>query len=269
MEQDQYLRRADGSIYGVREMPKTDTYEKAWENLDTLPFPSHAGCVNIDLGPDVYAMVDFDADVYRVGLYYQLDGDQDEGGVCAEFERFSDCEAFVTRLAKVRAPEDTVTSIQYSRDGWVTSGDPATIEILMREGKLEQHNRENRRMYRKIDSVPEVSAAGYARAGTGNPSACWNCGTDLSDVPVDDNCPKCGADTQSVIDRDPLGARSISESEGPYHETEQALKKFIAAGFELVEVWGNLDETHPLPERLRFPLSLDEWLSELQAHYGV
>lgn len=108
MEQDEYLRRADGSIYGMREPVKpaepTEDYKVADANLDTLPYADYdgTGCRYIDLGPAVYALVDWDG-TYRVGLYFNLP-DQDEGGICAEFERFSDCEAFCLRLSAAHAP---------------------------------------------------------------------------------------------------------------------------------------------------------------------
>jgi len=52
---------------------------------------------------------------------------------------------------------------------------------------------------------------------------------------------------------------------------EGAFWTFHAAGMKLVEVWDvpgfNADEWKPLPDRLRPPLSLDEWLTELLVHY--
>ena len=59
MTTDQYLRRPDGSIYGVRE--KTE-YEVADENLTSIlgGAMDGAGCRYIDLGPNVYALIDFD-----------------------------------------------------------------------------------------------------------------------------------------------------------------------------------------------------------------
>jgi hypothetical protein len=50
-----------------------------------------------------------------------------------------------------------------------------------------------------------------------------------------------------------------------------ALRKFCAAGQELADAWNGehfyADEAAPLPEALTPPMSLDEWLMELQVHY--
>jgi hypothetical protein len=51
------------------------------------------------------------------------------------------------------------------------------------------------------------------------------------------------------------------------------VRAFVAAGLDLTKVWDDTDagffadEVAPLPEALRPPLSLDEWLVELQEHY--
>ncbi len=50
-------------------------------------------------------------------------------------------------------------------------------------------------------------------------------------------------------------------------EFERALRKFVRAGHDLCAVWGDADEVAPLSEDIRPPLSLDEWLDELLAHY--
>lgn len=100
--QDEYLRRPDGSIYGMRKPAAAvkETYRDIAANLGRLPYPDFDGnCRIIDLGT-TYALIDWDGE-YRVGLYYDLDGDQDDGGICATFERFEDCEAFCERLAAI------------------------------------------------------------------------------------------------------------------------------------------------------------------------
>lgn len=104
MENDQYLRRADGSIYGVKPAGPSEPWREAYENLDKLPYPVYdgSGARSIDLGPAVYALVDWDGK-YRVGLYFNTE-DNDEGGICAEFERFSDVEAFCLRLSMTQYP---------------------------------------------------------------------------------------------------------------------------------------------------------------------
>lgn len=85
-------------------MPATEEHETAYKNLDTLPYPHFdgSGCRVIDLGSDVYGLVDWDAGVYRVGLYWNLP--DDDGGVCAEFKSFEDMRAFTTRLSAAHAP---------------------------------------------------------------------------------------------------------------------------------------------------------------------
>jgi hypothetical protein len=47
-----------------------------------------------------------------------------------------------------------------------------------------------------------------------------------------------------------------------------ALNEFVKAGLALTHVWGDADERKPLPPHLKPPLSLDEWLIELQEHYA-
>jgi hypothetical protein len=70
--------------------------------------------------------------------------------------------------------------------------------------------------------------------------------------------------------------RHIAESEGPYADEQDeidkfnaALHEFIRAGFALTDAWGDADERKPLPEHLKPPMSLDEWLMELQQHYAA
>lgn len=76
-----------------------------------------------------------------------------------------------------------------------------------------------------------------------------------------------------------IEAEGAGESEGPYHDTQQSIEKFRAAfadfykaGQRLVEAWDdggnfNADEFFPLPEKLRPPMSMDEWLTALDEHY--
>jgi hypothetical protein len=51
-----------------------------------------------------------------------------------------------------------------------------------------------------------------------------------------------------------------------------AFREFYLAGMKLVEAWDdkgfNADEAYPLPEAIRPPMSLDEWLMELNVHYN-
>lgn len=51
----------------------------------------------------------------------------------------------------------------------------------------------------------------------------------------------------------------------------RALDDFVRAGRRLVETWDDedfhADERFPLPKELAPPMSLDEWLEELSAHY--
>lgn len=52
----------------------------------------------------------------------------------------------------------------------------------------------------------------------------------------------------------------------------RAAEDFYRAGMRLVEAWDdgegfNADERFPLPKHLQPPLSMDEWLTELLAHY--
>lgn len=52
-----------------------------------------------------------------------------------------------------------------------------------------------------------------------------------------------------------------------------AFESFYTAGMDLVEAWDdsdaafNADLEWPLPEKIRPPMSLDEWLMELREHY--
>lgn len=54
---------------------------------------------------------------------------------------------------------------------------------------------------------------------------------------------------------------------------QEAVQEFVHAGERMVELWDDpdqgfyADERFPLPERLRPPMSMDEWLSELAEHY--
>jgi hypothetical protein len=83
---------------------KTD-WEVAEANLATTPYPVYdgSGCRWIDLGPNVYGLIDYDGE-YRIGLYY-AEADQatgyDDEGVCATFEWFSDAKAYAERLVAI------------------------------------------------------------------------------------------------------------------------------------------------------------------------
>ena len=56
-------------------------------------------------------------------------------------------------------------------------------------------------------------------------------------------------------------------------EFRKRLREFVSAGQRLVQAWEdpdagfNADERWPLPEKIKPPMSLDEWLDELLAHY--
>ena len=51
-----------------------------------------------------------------------------------------------------------------------------------------------------------------------------------------------------------------------------AFEEFYRAGLRLADRWDgpgfNADERFPLPDRLRPPMSLDEWMHELSEHYA-
>jgi len=98
------VRDDPAQSYRVESDESDESYTAAWANVDSLPYPvlDAAGARLIDLGSDVYGLVDYDAGKYRLGIYWNLP--EDDGGVCAEFERFTDLEAFATRLSAARAP---------------------------------------------------------------------------------------------------------------------------------------------------------------------
>jgi len=48
-----------------------------------------------------------------------------------------------------------------------------------------------------------------------------------------------------------------------------AVWNFRKAGLELCAVWGDADVVAPLPDNLKPPMSLDEWLDELAAYYQL
>jgi hypothetical protein len=137
MPQDEYLRRADGTIYGVREpeKPAGESWETAWAKLDTLPYPvyDNSGCRSIDLGPDVYGLVDWDGE-YRVGLYFTLP-EEDEGGICAVFERFEDFKAFCARLSVAHSPNLAgPQALADARSEW-----PERIDAAKRQAACSDH----------------------------------------------------------------------------------------------------------------------------------
>lgn len=79
-------------------------WEEADRNLSSLGFPvfDGSGCRIVDLGTEVYGLVDYDG-VYRLGLYWNLP--EDDGGVCAEFKDFESFRSFVVRLGGVCSAE--------------------------------------------------------------------------------------------------------------------------------------------------------------------
>ncbi len=236
--EDQYLRRADGSIYGVKEAPMTpgEIAQEAWDNLKKLPYPVYdsTGCRYIALGDQTYGLIDWDGK-YRLGLYFNT-AESDEGGICAEFERFADLEAFALRLARVHAP--AVEEWEVDGDPCNDCGQPAAYED--RAG-----------WYYHIDP---------------NAPACFLMGSGPHDDP-------------SMPQSAPLEPRRFTESEGPYADTQEsydtfmkALKEFYLAGMKLADAWDdgadfNADQFKPLPANLAPPMSLDEWLTELVAHF--
>jgi hypothetical protein len=67
-----------------------------------------------------------------------------------------------------------------------------------------------------------------------------------------------------------METKYAQEAEERFHA---AFKEFYAAGLKLAEAFDdvdfNADERFPLPDRLRPPMSLDEWMYELSAHYDA
>lgn len=66
----------------------------------------------------------------------------------------------------------------------------------------------------------------------------------------------------------PSRDRGNSEAEAMFRN---ALASFVKAGRNLAAVWEdedfNADERWPLPKELAPPMSFDEWIEELAAHY--
>ncbi len=242
--EDQFLRRADGSIYGVKDAHNGTPAEKAresWENLAKLPYPVYdgTGCRYLALGEQTYGLIDWDGK-YRLGLYFTNDDEPDDGGICAEFELFGDLVAFARRLSRVHAP---------APEEWEIDGDPCNDC-----GQPAAYNEANGWYYHIDPAAPACFLMGSGR---------------------DENT---GSLQRLLPGRDET--RRITESEGPYADTQEAhdrflaaLKEFYSAGMKLVAAWDDpdvefhADEIWPLPERLTPPLSLDEWLTELLAHY--
>jgi hypothetical protein len=86
------------------------------------------------------------------------------------------------------------------------------------------------------------------------------------------------AGTWRLVGRSPIYAtRAEAEARADYIDDEErflaALHEFASAGNRLVEAWTgeeggfNADEAAPLPEDLRPPASLDEWLADFVGHY--
>lgn len=239
--EDQYLRRADGSIYGVRRdqyQTPAEKAEEAWNALAQLPYPVYdgTGCRYMALGDQTYGLIDWDGK-YRLGLYFNQDGEGDDGGICAEFEQFGDLVAFAKRLSRVHAP---------APEEWEIDGDPCNDC-----GQPAAYSEDNGWYYHIDPAAP----------------ACFLMGSEG------------GRSLQQYLPgRDE--SRRITESEGPYADTQAshdafmiALREFYAAGMKLANAWDdgvdfNADALFPLPENLKPPMSLDEWLTELVAHFS-
>lgn len=250
--QDKYLRRADGSIYGVKPESAAEStanaYDKAWANLDKLPYAVYdgTGCRYMALGDQTYGLIDWDGK-YRLGLYFNNDDEPDEGGICAEFELFGDLVAFAQRLSRVHAP---------APEEWELDGDPCNDC-----GQPAAYNEANGWYYHIDPTAPACFLMGSGKNEGHN-------------EPVGHgNTPE-----EALADLDEQ-RRRITESEGPYADTQEshdafmaALREFYRAGMKLVAAWDdgvdfNADELFPLPDRIKPPLSLDEWLTELVAHF--
>lgn len=96
--------------------------------------------------------------------------------------------------------------------------------------------------------------------------------TDRRDIaPTFDDCEDCGLDGTLRTGPHPGIEWTWAEVDAA-REFQRRLGQFYSAGMRLVDAWDigpgiNADDVWPLPERLKPPLSLDEWFMELLAHY--